>query len=143
MSAPSISVSPARVTHGENLYLNGVGFTPGGKVNLAIDGLATGGTNANSAGVSNSVLFVGKNVPVGTQPVWMQDVATGENSNVIYVNVAAEDIEPAPTPTPTPTTPKIQATATTGGLWNIIKPYAPYIVLVVGLIIIAVILRRK
>jgi len=142
--SPSISVSQKTIKQRETLAISGIGFTPGGKVNIGIDGLATQGSAANPSGISESSLYVGENVPLGNQSVWMQDVATGKNSNVATVTVLAPTpvyVTPTnPDYTPPPTT---QASGVIASTWAAIKPYAPYLVGAIVLATILVIAPRK
>ena len=82
-----ITVSPTDVAQGQSLTIQGTGFTPGGGVNLCIDGTFVVGPTVGSDGAFSASLLVGNNILLGTQLVWAQDVSTGKNSNVVTVNV--------------------------------------------------------
>jgi hypothetical protein len=81
----------------QNSYVGvaGYGFTPNGLTNICVStqnvyqvGLCTGAPpTADSSGDFDFSLYVGYNIPVGSQQVWAKDMASGVNTAAVNVTV--------------------------------------------------------
>jgi len=93
-------VQPRTVNAGEQLTYSGHGFTPNGLVDVGIDGrgISAPDLKADSSGKVRITITVPQDVETGSQPAWLHDKTTDQNTNAIYVIIQSAPPPPSQDP---------------------------------------------
>ncbi len=94
---PVVSTDKTSYAQGESIQYTGQGFTPNGATSAClttndaiISALCVAESNADVSGYVSGTMLVGSNIPIGQQAFYVEDVASGLNSNKLEVTILAE-----------------------------------------------------